>query len=93
MPKVILSGHIVVPASDLNLVQQELTVHIELTRQEPGCLIFDISQDVDNPHLFRVYEEFVHRSAFEAHQARVKESDWGRITADAQRHYKIREDD
>ncbi|MFL1406590.1 putative quinol monooxygenase [Marinobacter sp. M1N3S26] len=89
MPRVILSGHIVVPGRDLDLVLQELPNHIEQTRKESGCLIFNVNQDPENPNVFHVYEEFLDQGAFEAHQLRVTNSNWGRIAAGVQRHYEI----
>lgn len=91
MPKILLSGRIVVPGEDLDLVLRELPAHTELTRKEPGCLIFEVNQDTDNPTIFHVYEEFVDQSAFDAHQRRVTSSSWGRVTAGVERHYDIKE--
>jgi len=45
MSKVILEGHIIVPDADLNAVKEELDNHIKLTREEDGCLIFNVTQD------------------------------------------------
>lgn len=89
MPTIRLQGHIIVPDGDLPKILLELPKHIELTRQEGGCLTFDVSQDPDNKNRFNVYEEFVDHNAFENHQKRVKNSNWGRITANAERHYSI----
>lgn len=93
MHKIVLEGHIVVPGSDLAAVMAELPTHIRLTRQEEGCLRFDVTQSPDAENVFFVYEEFVHRVAFEAHQQRVKSSDWGRVAANVQRHYQVTEAD
>lgn len=91
MPKIILEGHIVVSATDLSGVMAELPKHIQLTRQEKGCLRFDVTQSANAENVFSVYEEFIHRAAFEEHQHRVRSSDWGRVTANVQRHYQVRE--
>ncbi|OUR73813.1 antibiotic biosynthesis monooxygenase [Methylophaga sp. 41_12_T18] len=91
MSKVTLEGYIVVPDSELSAVTSELTRHIELTRQEEGCVIFDVSPDQKNKNIFHVYEEFINRDAFELHQARVKQSRWAQVTADVERHYKVTE--
>ncbi|WP_338036120.1 putative quinol monooxygenase [Halomonas binhaiensis] len=71
------------------MVKQELPVHIELTRSEPGCLVFVVTPDKSHPNRFAVYEEFADREAFDTHQARVKNSRWGRVTSNAERHYEI----
>ena len=89
MSKVVLSGHIVVPESDLAAVLAELPTHIELTRQETGCLMFEVTQDPDDEHKFHVYEEFTDPSAFRHHQARVGASEWGRVATNVARHYQV----
>lgn len=92
MPKIILQGFIVVSDTDLPAVQAELPKHIELTRNEKGCLVFDVVQDSNNKNVFKVFEEFADCEAFEAHQARVKNSRWGAVAANVERHYRIVED-
>ena len=44
---------------------------------------------VNEPSVFDVYEEFVDRASFDAHQARVKESSWGACTKGLVREYTI----
>lgn len=89
MNKVILRGYIQVPAGDLEAVAAELRNHIRLTRAEEGCLVFEIVQDNEDRCRFSVYEEFSDQASFEHHQARVKNSRWGEITAGVARHYEI----
>ena len=92
MPKVTLQGHIIVPNADLESVKRELINHIELTRAEDGCVVFEVTQDSDNKNRFNVYEEFVDQLSFESHQQRVGQSAWGKITVNVERHYKITEE-
>ncbi|MBL0520952.1 putative quinol monooxygenase [Aeromonas enteropelogenes] len=89
MSKVILKGFIIVPPSDLAQVKDELARHIQLTRAEPGCLVFEVIQDRTNPCRFDVHEEFVDKIDFEAHQARVSLSYWGEVTVHVERHYTV----
>jgi quinol monooxygenase YgiN len=89
MNRVILKGFIIVPPNDLAVVKDELDNHIQLTRAETGCLIFEVTQDALNPCRFDVYEEFVDEAAFQAHQARVKSSRWGEITGNVERCYTV----
>ena len=91
MSKIILSGYIEVPLDDLVQVTSELPRHIELTRAEPGCLVFEVTQDQNNAHRFNVYEVFSDRQAFDVHQARVRRSKWGEVTQRVARHYEISE--
>lgn len=89
MSLVTLTGYIKVPAEDLAAVLAELPTHVELTRAESGCLLFDVDQDTDDPHVFHVNEQFVDSASFKAHQERVRSSRWGAITTRVERHYKI----
>ncbi|NVJ53825.1 MAG: antibiotic biosynthesis monooxygenase [Campylobacteraceae bacterium] len=89
MSKVILKGFILVPQSELELVKKELIIHKNLTLKEEGCITFSVTENIDNPLRFEVYEEFVDKVAFEEHQKRVKASKWGKVTANVTRHYEI----
>ncbi len=90
MSKVILEGFIDVPEYELENIQKELAIHIELTKQEAGCIIFKVEQDKGNQCRFNVYEEFVNEAAFIAHQERVKSSHWGTASKDVKRHYSVK---
>jgi len=89
MPKVTLQGHITVPEKDLSAVTAALPIHIDLTRNEKGCLCFEITQTSDDPCVFQVYEEFVDRAAFELHQQRIRTSEWGRVTVNVERDFSV----
>jgi len=87
--KVVLSGFLVVADQDREIIEAHLPRHIRLTRAETGCLAFDVVPDPHDGSRYLVEEIFASKTAFEAHQARVKASDWGRATAHMQRHYTI----
>ncbi|NAW99258.1 MULTISPECIES: putative quinol monooxygenase [unclassified Vibrio] len=89
MSKVILKGFIVVPKAELTAVINELDNHIRLTRLEDGCLIFEVTQNEENPYRFDVYEEFRDQAAFDKHQLRVKSSTWGKVSANVERNYEV----
>lgn len=91
MSKIILKGHIIVQEEDLETVKTALLIHIKLTQCEPGNQVFNVTQDEKNLNKFHVYEEFINKDAFEFHQKRVKQSNWGEITANVERHYEILE--
>ena len=91
MPKVTLKGFILVPESELELVQTELPNHTRLTLEEAGCITFSVIQNSENPLRFDVYEEFLDKASFELHQKRVKASHWGKVTVNVERHYEILE--
>jgi len=86
---VILSGQLDVPDEDIAMVEAHLPVHIRLSRAEDGCVSFDVYVDSTNPNRYVVEEEFATQVSFDAHQARVKASEWGRVTAHLKRQYKI----
>ncbi|MDQ1900064.1 GNAT family N-acetyltransferase [Paracoccus sp. WLY502] len=66
-----------------------LPEHLRLSREEPGCLRFDLWQDED-PLIWNLSELFIDAEAFAAHGARTADSAWGRESAgigrDFQRH-------
>ncbi len=89
MSKTFLKGHIEVPENELSVVIEALHKHKALTRAEPGCLVFSVQQDANQPTRLSVYEEFVDKAAFEHHQVRVADSDWGRVTVNVKRFYEV----
>lgn len=89
MQKLVLSGYINVPVVDVEAIKSALNEHIRLTRQEPGCVVFTVTQRELEPTIFDVYEEFINKQAFEDHQKRVATSHWGHVSKNAERHYKI----
>ena len=92
MSKLILKGYIVVAEEDLAAVEAALPEHTELTRQESGCLKFEVTQDSENKNIFNVHEEFVDSDAFQAHKERMKNTKWVAAAANAERHFDISEE-
>lgn len=89
----LLSGRLIcADAEEAERVRAHLPDHIRLTRAEPGCVSFEVTQSPD-PLIWMVEERFVSRVAFERHQERVALSDWGRATAGIRRDYMIDEDE
>ncbi len=89
MREVSLAGTIKFSDSDLEAVLAELPRHIQLSREEPGCIEFNVTQDSSTPTLFHVAERFESNDAFTRHQLRVRASNWGTITKDAKRRYTV----
>ncbi len=91
MPQVRLSGQLVCASADqAAIVQQHLPLHLRLTRAEPGCVSFEVRR-TDDPLIWQVEERFADADAFDAHRARVADSEWGRATAGIERRYAIDE--
>ncbi|MDZ7926201.1 MAG: antibiotic biosynthesis monooxygenase [Agrobacterium sp.] len=73
---------------DVQCVASHLPDHIRLTRAEPGCLSFEVSQTQD-PLIWRVEELFVDRAAFDFHHQRTRASEWFVATSAIARDYEI----
>jgi quinol monooxygenase YgiN len=84
-----LQGYIEVPKNRQAGIRAALPKHISLTRQEPGCLAFNVTENPKISGRFDVFEEFLDRHAFEAHQKRLAKSEWADISAGIPRHYTI----
>ncbi|MGC4932106.1 putative quinol monooxygenase [Gordonia sp. DT30] len=89
-PGVALSGQLICrDDEELAAVRRHLPHHRALSRAEPGCLSFEVRPTGD-PYVWQVDELFVDDEAFDAHQARVMASEWGRVTAAIERRYSVR---
>lgn len=92
-PMVALSGRLIcADMAQMMLAMDLLPNHVRLSRAEPGCLRFDISQDSD-PLIWNLSELFIDRAAFQAHQDRTAASAWGRDSKDLARDFARREVD
>ena len=91
MSKIYLNGYIDVPLDRLDDVTEALIKHKRLTREEDGCLSFEVDPCPQVAGRFLVSEIFVDKEAFVAHQVRTKASDWGRVTKGMPRHYTVEE--
>lgn len=79
-PMVALNGRLI--CQDAGQMLTALTLlpeHVRLSRQEKGCLRFDMWQDED-PLVWHLAELFVNDEAYGAHQARTQSSEWGRAS-------------
>ena len=83
-----LSGWLVCASTtEADAVLAHLSDHVALTRAEPGCLSFEVTQA--SPLIWRVEERFRDRAAFEAHQDRTRSSAWAAATAGIERRYQM----
>lgn len=74
--------------TELAAVQTHLPDHLALTRAEPGCLTFDITQ-TDDPLVWEVMEAFRDRASFDAHQTRTRASPWFAATRSILRDFRM----
>ncbi|MEH7826946.1 putative quinol monooxygenase [Gemmobacter denitrificans] len=75
---------------DRETVLSHVQDHITLTRAEPGCLSFEITE-TDDPMTFEVMESFRDRASFDAHQARTRDSVWFAATRHILRDFRLEE--
>lgn len=87
--EVTLTGWIAVPPAEAERLRPLLEEHIRLTREEPGCLAFEVSRNRVDPGRLDVAERFRDRAALDDHQRRVAESAWGAATRHLLRHYRV----
>ncbi|MEI3807472.1 MULTISPECIES: putative quinol monooxygenase [Agrobacterium] len=73
---------------DIELVRRHLPEHLRLTRAEPGCISFEVSE-TDDPLIWQVEELFADRAAFDFHQQRTRASEWFTVTSAIPRDYEI----
>ncbi|AJE46941.1 putative quinol monooxygenase [Celeribacter indicus] len=88
MAKIVLTGTLSCAPDEVEGVLALLPDHIRQSRAEPGCLDFELWQDELTPTEFHVSEVFRDEAAFEAHQERMRGSDWGRVTAHMRRDFR-----
>ena len=69
MPKTVLGvvARIVAKAQSVEVVRKELTSLFEPTRQEVGCILYELMQNEADPTDFTFYEEWTNGAALDAH--------------------------
>lgn len=86
---VTLTGTITAPPEAQEAVAAALPLHITLTRQEPGCLQFEVTPDPEVAGRYQVFERFAKEADFNHHQARAGASDWAKASATCARDYVV----
>ncbi|MCF6271805.1 MAG: antibiotic biosynthesis monooxygenase [Rhodobacteraceae bacterium] len=91
MAKVYLDGQLVAKtAAQRAVIDLYLDEHIALTRAEPGCLKFEVTEDPKDRNKFHVSEVFDSEETFAAHQTRTKASEWGQHSEKLERRFSKR---
>lgn len=86
-----LRGQMVCMSEDeVQAVRTHLPVHLSLTRDEPGCMTFEVTE-TDDPMVYEVMEAFRDRPSFDAHQARTRDSAWFAATRGILRDFRLEE--
>ena len=84
-----LEGRIDVPAYRVEQVSEALKDHIKLTREEKGCIFFNVDACPEVKGRFLVSEAFVDEAAFQFHQKRAGASPWAEESKDVPRDYEV----
>lgn len=86
-----LSGRLVcLTDAERAAVLEHRAAHVAATQAEAGCLSFSIDE-TDDPMIFDVIEAFRDRNAFDAHQARTRDSRWFAATRGVLRDFRVEE--
>ena len=67
MPKLTIVADIHADPGKIDLVRTELENLISTTREEEGCLQYDLHQDNEDPAHFMFYENWESRELWQAH--------------------------
>ncbi|MCY2994095.1 MAG: putative quinol monooxygenase [Planctomycetota bacterium] len=69
MPKdgIILTATVKAKPGQEAALQEVLVALVELTRQEPGCLCYNLHQSKSDPTEFMFYEQWASKEAIDAH--------------------------
>ncbi|MGD9489253.1 MAG: putative quinol monooxygenase [Calditrichaceae bacterium] len=63
----IITARIEAKKDNIDLVKSELLKLIGPTREEQGCLQYDLHQDNENPAIFLFYEQWENRELWQNH--------------------------
>ncbi|MEP6342626.1 MAG: hypothetical protein ABJ275_04865 [Maricaulaceae bacterium] len=90
---VILTGYLDIPkhiryTSDGHF-RELLREHIDVSRAEPGCVFFKISNGFVKRRRLHIVEIFETPDSYHVHQARTHLSEWYRTTRLIERHYNV----
>ncbi len=69
MAKLTIVANITANPDQIDLVKAELMKLIPTTRQEEGCINYDLHQDNDNPAHFVFYENWESRDLWQTHMS------------------------
>ena len=73
---ILVSGHFRLPPERIAEARAEMVRVIEASLAEPGCRAYSYAEDIAEPGLFRVHEEWDNRAALDAHFATAHMKRW-----------------
>ncbi|WP_027660808.1 putative quinol monooxygenase [Salinispora fenicalii] len=81
MPRLTIVANIHAKPDQVDLVKAELKKLIPITREEKGCINYDLHQDNSNPAHFVFYENWESRDLWQAHMKAPHLQAYGAATA------------
>lgn len=63
----VVTGIVQIAPEDVEVLRSAARIAAAATRQEPGCVIYEFSEDIETPGRFRVYEEWRSAEDLAAH--------------------------
>ncbi|MDV7141663.1 antibiotic biosynthesis monooxygenase [Tropicimonas sp. TH_r6] len=87
----IVTGYLDAPEERADEIATAFEDHARLSRQEPGCELFEVNQDSAIVGRFHINERYTDADALEAHKDRMASSDWARVSAGLTRNIDVRE--
>jgi quinol monooxygenase YgiN len=91
MATLTIVANITAKEGQIDMVKAELLKLIDITRNEPGCINYDLHQDNDNPAHFLFYENWKSRELWQSHMSNQHLTDYMDATEDAVAEFVINE--
>lgn len=79
----IVSGTIEIAPEGVEAARAAAITMMQETRREKGCRVYEFSQQIEAPQVFRVYEEWDDAAALKAHGAAPHMADFRKALAAA----------
>lgn len=76
MTKLTIVANIIAKPDHIDLVKTELLKLIDITREEQGCINYDLHQDNENPAHFVFYENWKTRELWQTHMGNQHLTDY-----------------
>ncbi|PVZ63456.1 putative quinol monooxygenase [Pelagibaculum spongiae] len=91
MARLTIVANITAKSDKVELVKKELEKLIDITRQEEGCINYDLHQDNQNPAHFMFYENWQSRELWQIHMSNQHLQDYLVATDGAVENFTINE--
>lgn len=73
---ILVMGHIRLPPEKMADVRRHARAMLEATRQEPGCVLYAFAEDLLEPGVIRIVEQWENWDALKAHGGVPHMADW-----------------